>query len=107
RAIELARGHNSVSTSLLQRKLRIGYPRAARLMDDLEARGIVGGGEGSGGSREVLVAAEPGAGPESLAAVAAAWEPPEPRPEPEPEAGTEEPEPGERRPSFPRPFDAE
>jgi DNA segregation ATPase FtsK/SpoIIIE, S-DNA-T family len=76
RAIELAREHRSLSTSLLQRKLRVGYPRAARLMDDLESRGIVGAGEGSGGSREVLAPREPGAEPESLAAAAAAFQPP-------------------------------
>ncbi len=57
RAIELAQEHRHVSTSMLQRRLRIGYPRAARLMDELEAKGIVGPAEG-GGSREVLVAEE-------------------------------------------------
>jgi len=36
----------------MQRRLRIGYPRAARLMDLLEEQGIVGPAEG-GGSREV------------------------------------------------------
>jgi S-DNA-T family DNA segregation ATPase FtsK/SpoIIIE len=39
----------------LQRRLRIGYPRAARLMDELEEAGIVGAAEG-GQSREVLTA---------------------------------------------------
>jgi S-DNA-T family DNA segregation ATPase FtsK/SpoIIIE len=38
---------------MLQRRLRIGYPRAARLMDLLEAEGLVGNPEGAG-SREVL-----------------------------------------------------
>ncbi|MEX2247357.1 MAG: DNA translocase FtsK [Dehalococcoidia bacterium] len=52
KAKELALEHNRVSTSLLQRRLRIGYPRAARLMDMLEEAGIVGGVEG-GGSRVV------------------------------------------------------
>ncbi len=56
RARELALEHTRVSTSMLQRRLRIGYPRAARLMDDLEAEGVVGSAEG-GGSREVLVSA--------------------------------------------------
>ena len=53
-AIELATSYNRLSTSLLQRRLRIGYPRAARLMDLLEEEGIVGSGE-SGKSREVLI----------------------------------------------------
>lgn len=52
RAKELAYEHNRISTSLLQRRLRIGYPRAARLIDMLEDEGIVGPAEG-GGSREV------------------------------------------------------
>ena len=41
KAIELASSHSQLSTSLLQRRLRIGYPRAARLMDQLEDEGIV------------------------------------------------------------------
>ncbi len=53
RARELAYKHNRISTSLLQRRLRIGYPRAARLIDMLEEQGVVGPSEG-GGSREVL-----------------------------------------------------
>jgi S-DNA-T family DNA segregation ATPase FtsK/SpoIIIE len=44
------------STSYLQRKLKIGYSRAARLMDVLEAKGIIGGADGSK-PREVLSAA--------------------------------------------------
>ena len=53
RAKELAYEHNRISTSLLQRRLRIGYPRAARLIDMLEEEGIVGAPEG-GGSRAVI-----------------------------------------------------
>jgi len=52
KAKALAEEHNRLSTSMLQRRLRIGYPRAARIMDRLEEEGIVGGG--SGGSREVI-----------------------------------------------------
>ncbi|TAE90293.1 MAG: DNA translocase FtsK, partial [Runella slithyformis] len=42
------------STSLIQRKLKLGYNRAGRIMDQLEAAGIVGGFEGSK-AREVLI----------------------------------------------------
>jgi len=54
RARELAAEHGRISTSLLQRRLRIGYPRAARLIDMLEEDGVVGPAEGAG-SREVLL----------------------------------------------------
>jgi S-DNA-T family DNA segregation ATPase FtsK/SpoIIIE len=54
RAKALAEEHTRISTSMLQRRLRIGYPRAARIMDRLEEEGIVGGGE-SGGSRIVAL----------------------------------------------------
>jgi S-DNA-T family DNA segregation ATPase FtsK/SpoIIIE len=54
RAIELAHKERKLSTSLLQRRLRIGYPRAARLMDELEDQGIVGPSDGSK-SRDVII----------------------------------------------------
>lgn len=54
-AIDVLRGMKNCSTSLLQRKLRIGYPKAARLMEQLAAKGIVGGDLGSGQGREVLL----------------------------------------------------
>ncbi|PJF46848.1 MAG: DNA translocase FtsK [Chloroflexi bacterium] len=41
RAMEIIRASGNVSTSLLQRKLRIGYPRAARLMEELQEMGYV------------------------------------------------------------------
>ncbi|MCI0820333.1 MAG: hypothetical protein J4O12_08580, partial [Chloroflexi bacterium] len=44
-------------TSLLQRRLHVGYPRAARLIDILEDEGVVGPSE-SGQSRQVLITAE-------------------------------------------------
>lgn len=47
------------SSSLLQRRLRVGYARAARLVDMLEERGVVGSGEGNK-PREILVQAETG-----------------------------------------------
>ncbi|MCX7840192.1 MAG: DNA translocase FtsK [Anaerolineae bacterium] len=56
RAIALVRQSDRTSISFLQRKLGIGYPRAARLMDQLEERGIVGPDEGGGKSRAVLIA---------------------------------------------------
>ncbi len=50
-ARQLAKDHPRISTSYLQRKLRIGYPRAARLMEQLEEEGIQGkDGEGEEGS---------------------------------------------------------
>ena len=39
---------------MLQRRMRIGYPRAARLMDQLEEEGVVGPSEGSK-SRDVII----------------------------------------------------
>ncbi|MBT4074413.1 MAG: DNA translocase FtsK [Chloroflexi bacterium] len=53
RASEMAGAHKTLSVSLLQRRLRIGYPRAARLMDELEEAGVVGIGE-PGKPRPVL-----------------------------------------------------
>jgi S-DNA-T family DNA segregation ATPase FtsK/SpoIIIE len=57
-AIEVVRKHNRASVSLLQRRLRIGYSRAARLIDLLEDEGIVGPDQGAGRSREVLIEEE-------------------------------------------------
>ncbi len=54
-ALQLLRSKTHVSTSLLQRQLRIGYPRAARLMEQLEEMGVVGPDEGGGRSRAVLL----------------------------------------------------
>ncbi len=56
-ARELALEHSRISTSLLQRRLHIGYPRAARLIDMLEEEGVVSGAE-SGQSRQVIMAAD-------------------------------------------------
>lgn len=53
KAVELAHTQRKLSVSLMQRRLRIGYPRAARLMDELEENGIVGPSDGSK-SREVI-----------------------------------------------------
>jgi S-DNA-T family DNA segregation ATPase FtsK/SpoIIIE len=54
-AIDALRGAKTCSTSLLQRKLRIGYPKAARLMEQLATAGIVGPDLGGGQGREVLL----------------------------------------------------
>ncbi|MFZ5971471.1 MAG: DNA translocase FtsK 4TM domain-containing protein [Bacteroidota bacterium] len=53
-AARLIVGHQQGSTSLIQRKLKLGYNRAGRLIDQLEAAGIVGPFEGSK-AREVLI----------------------------------------------------
>jgi DNA segregation ATPase FtsK/SpoIIIE, S-DNA-T family len=54
RCIEVVRQEQKASTSLLQRRLRLGYTRAARMVDLLEQRGIVGPGEGAK-AREVFL----------------------------------------------------
>ena len=46
-AIEVVRQAQKASASLLQRRLKIGYARAARLLDIMEAKGVVGPGEGA------------------------------------------------------------
>lgn len=51
--IALVRSLNKASTSLLQRRFRIGYTRAARLMDALEEAGIIGPPTGTSKAREV------------------------------------------------------
>ena len=54
KCIEVARQERKCSTSLLQRRLRLGYTRAARMVDILEQRGIVGPGDGAK-PREVFI----------------------------------------------------
>ena len=56
-AVELIRGLETISISQLQRKFRIGYNRAARLIDDLEAQGYIGPQDGSK-PRQVFVQAD-------------------------------------------------
>jgi S-DNA-T family DNA segregation ATPase FtsK/SpoIIIE len=52
--IEVIRSEQKASVSLLQRRLRLGYTRAARIMDELEGRGIVGPGKGAE-PRDILI----------------------------------------------------
>ena len=53
-AVEIVRHMRRASISLLQRRLRIGYTRSARLVDQLEERGIVGPAQSGSQAREVL-----------------------------------------------------
>ena len=55
RAIQTAVECEVISVSLLQRKLRIGYARAARIVDELDERGLVGPQEGGGKPRKFLM----------------------------------------------------
>ncbi|QSX08608.1 DNA translocase FtsK 4TM domain-containing protein [Alkalibacter rhizosphaerae] len=54
KAIEIAMENGTISTSQVQRKLRLGYSRAGRIIDEMEERGIISGPDGSK-PRKVLV----------------------------------------------------
>jgi S-DNA-T family DNA segregation ATPase FtsK/SpoIIIE len=54
KCLEIIRQERKASTSMLQRRLRLGYTRAARVVDILEQRGIVGPKDGAK-DREILV----------------------------------------------------
>ncbi len=54
-AIQVVREQGKASVSLLQRRLRVGYARAARLIDEMEDQGIIGPDEGGGRARPVLI----------------------------------------------------
>jgi DNA segregation ATPase FtsK/SpoIIIE, S-DNA-T family len=56
-AVSLVRQAQKASASLLQRRLKVGYARAARLLDIMESRGIIGPGEGAK-PREVFITNE-------------------------------------------------
>ena len=56
-AIEIVVETGQASTSMLQRKLKLGYARAARLMDSMEEKGVIGPFEGSK-PRQVLITKE-------------------------------------------------
>ena len=55
KALEVVLLERKASTSYLQRRLGIGYNRAAELIDQMESRGIVGPPSGSGSKRDILV----------------------------------------------------
>jgi S-DNA-T family DNA segregation ATPase FtsK/SpoIIIE len=55
KAIALVQSTGSASASLLQRRLRIGHPRAARLMQQMEELGIIGPPEAAGRTRRVII----------------------------------------------------
>jgi S-DNA-T family DNA segregation ATPase FtsK/SpoIIIE len=55
KAVEVVRKSQHCSASMLQRRLKIGYPRAARLVDELEEMGVIGPAQSGGKEREVLM----------------------------------------------------
>ena len=57
-AVAVVREAQKASASLLQRRLAVGYARAARLLDMMEAKGIVGPGDGAK-PREVFIEKDP------------------------------------------------
>ena len=58
KAIAEVRAEGRASVSLLQRRLRVGYARAARLIDEMEDQGIIGPDEGGGRARPILITQE-------------------------------------------------
>jgi S-DNA-T family DNA segregation ATPase FtsK/SpoIIIE len=57
-AISLVKETGTASASLLQRRLRIGHPRAARLMKEMEEMGVIGPPEAAGRTRRVIIGGE-------------------------------------------------
>jgi len=54
KAIEISKEMDLISTGLLQHKLKIGYARAAAIMDEMEEEGYIGPAKGNGEPRELL-----------------------------------------------------
>jgi S-DNA-T family DNA segregation ATPase FtsK/SpoIIIE len=54
-AVAIVKRTQRANTSMLQRKLHIGFPRAAKLIDQMEEMGVVGPSQGAGRDREVLM----------------------------------------------------
>ena len=71
-AVTVVRQAGRASVSLLQRRLRVGYSRAARLIDLMEERGVVGPDQGGSLGREVLAGATPVAKPPAASQPASA-----------------------------------
>jgi len=65
-AIQVVRSSQRASASLLQRRLKIGYPRAARLLDQLEEMNVVGPSQGGGRERDVLLDGDENDSPDDL-----------------------------------------
>jgi S-DNA-T family DNA segregation ATPase FtsK/SpoIIIE len=57
-AVKLVSAEGKASVSFLQRRLRIGYTRAARLVDLLEAKGVIGPATGNSSTRDVFKPAD-------------------------------------------------
>ena len=74
-AIALVRKLNKASTSLLQRRFRIGYTRAARIIDAMEEMGVIGPPTGTSKAREVVPLAGEDGQTDETAASAAEGEP--------------------------------
>lgn len=55
KAVAVVKANKKASTSLLQRKLGIGYGRAARIIDEMEDRGMIGPDNGPGTQREIYI----------------------------------------------------
>ena len=55
RALEVVILDRKASTSYLQRRLKIGYNRAAEIVDTMEERGILGPPSGSGNKRDIMI----------------------------------------------------
>jgi S-DNA-T family DNA segregation ATPase FtsK/SpoIIIE len=68
RAIETVRAQGQASASLLQRRMHIGYPRASRLIDEMEQLGVVGPQQGGGRPRKVLSPSNGGNQPTQVSA---------------------------------------
>jgi S-DNA-T family DNA segregation ATPase FtsK/SpoIIIE len=64
KAIEVVKKHRSASASLLQRKLSLGFPKAAALLDEMEKMGVVGPAQQAGRTRIVLIGGESDEGEE-------------------------------------------